>query len=668
MNNKIHLIPIMYWIKKIVYTTILTAIVFIASARAQKKAMVAQDSLIQYTTWKGFTRCDFYFKGMEARLIIPNKTLLGRPWVWRARFPDWHTDADSILISRGFYLTYVNTDDQIGSPAAVKIWDEFYEYLTQKYQLQKKVALMGVSRGGLYVYNWAKKNPEKVSCIYAEAPVCDFKSWPGGFGKSKGSPADWELVKKQYGFTSDEEARQYKNNPIDSLENLAAAKVPILHMIGLDDKIVPPDENTFPLVNKYIKLGGIATVVPCTNGAQKLEGHHFTIETPELVADFITYNRYKATSLNSTAFHQRYKNDLANAFSKFKSKGKGRVAFLGGSITYGHGWRDSVCAYLKKRFPETTFDFIQAGIPSMGSTPGAFRLEKDVLSRGEVDLLFEEAAVNDATNKYADEEQTRAMEGIIRHLRKSNPAINIVVMHFVDPDKMADYNNGIEPAVIVNHNKVAQHYQIPAINLAKEVTERINNGEFSWESDFKDLHPSPFGQGVYAKSIIQFLETANNISNEIIQYSIPEKLDKYCYDNGVLIDIAEAKKTTGWNIHPNWKPQDSSETREGFVNVPMLTSDKTGAVLKLNFSGTVAGMVVVAGPDAGMIEYRIDKQPWKKLNLFTSWSSSLHLPWYYTLAADLSAGKHMLEIKVVEEKDSRSNGNACRIRFFYTNK
>jgi len=41
---------------------------------------------------------------------------------------------------------------------------------------------VGVSRGGLYCYNWASQNPEKVACIYGDAPVCDVKSWPMGEG------------------------------------------------------------------------------------------------------------------------------------------------------------------------------------------------------------------------------------------------------------------------------------------------------------------------------------------------------------------------------------------------------------------------------------------------------------------------------------------------------
>jgi pimeloyl-ACP methyl ester carboxylesterase len=315
-------------------------------------------------------------------VIVPNKPLPGNPWIWKAQFLDWHTDTDSILIAQGFHLVFISADNQYGSPKAMVIWNKFYNFITQKYSLQKKVALEGVSRGGLYVYNWAKQNPEKVSCIYAEAPVCDFKSWPAGFGKGMGSKSDWELLKKEYGFANDDEAQHYLNNPIDGLETLANAKVPVLHTIGLNDEIVPVEENTFPMINKYIRLGGIATVIPCTKGKQTLNGHHFDIETPQIVADFIKHNTV-SSFLSSPDFHQLRKG-LPNCKISFTQNKQSRVAFLGGSITYNHGWRDSVSAYLTKRFKETTFDFVTAGIPSFGSVPNAFRLERDVILKGKI--------------------------------------------------------------------------------------------------------------------------------------------------------------------------------------------------------------------------------------------------------------------------------------------
>ena len=639
----------------------------------KKAVLVSQNFPGKKSDWKGFARYDFEFNGKKAFVIEPSKTTPGKPWVWRARFPGWHSEMDSILLSEGFHLAYLNTNDQFGSPKAMKSWDRFYKYLIRSHDFDKKVALEGVSRGGLFVYNWAKMHPDLVSCIYTEAPVCDFKSWPGGFGTGIGSEKAWKTLKEEYGFKSDAEAKKYVDNPIDNLENLAKAKVPVLHMISLTDSVVPPKENTFPLINKYLELGGIATVVTCTEGKQTLHGHHFPIETPRLGADFIKYySKPQAKPLDPSAYHN-VREGLKNSQIKFEHEKKGRVAFLGGSITYNGGWRDSITNYLKDRFPETQFEFIAAGIPSTGSTPGAFRMERDLFSNGPVDLLFEEAAVNDATNGRTDEEQIRAMEGIVRHARNLNPATDIVFMHFVDPGKMKLYREGQTPKVILNHEKVAEHYGIPSINLAKEVTDRIDAGEFTWKDDFKNLHPSPFGQGVYARSMIAMLENSWQgpaaEDDKIKSHILPAPLDESSYDNGVLIDISNAKISGDWKLVPNWEPQDGKGTRNNYTNVPMLIGERTNkGKASLTFVGNTVGIAVAAGPDAGVIDYRIDNGQWRKLDLLTNWSRSLHLPWFFTLASGLENKKHTLQIKVAEKEDPKRIGNTCRIRYFYINK
>lgn len=221
-----------------------------------------------------------------------------------------------------------------------------------------------------------------------------------------------------------------------------------------------------------------------------------------LIVVFNTYGQ----ELDEIYYHT-HRGSLNNSCQTFQKDGA-RVAFLGGSITHNPGWRDSLYTYFEHSYPETTFDFINAGIPSMGTTPGAFRFDRDVLKHGPVDLLFVEAAVNDATNGRTPTEITRAMEGIVRHALRVNPSTGIVIMHFVDPGKMESYRQGEVPQVIQLHEEVARHYNISSINLAKEVTDRIDAGEFDWENDFRDLHPSPFGQQVYARSMIRFMENA----------------------------------------------------------------------------------------------------------------------------------------------------------------
>jgi sialidase-1 len=263
------------------------------------------------------------------------------------------------------------------------------------------------------------------------------------------------------------------------------------------------------------------------------------------------------------------------------------------------------------------------------------------------------------------------MEGIIRHLRYSNPGMNIVMMHFVDPDKIDDYEMGLTPLVIKNHEKVARHYNIPSINLALEVTERIRKGEFNWEDDFRDLHPSPFGQGVYARSMITFLENAFwvDVNEEAVftNFIMPEKLDEYCYDKGKLIDIWKPEIINGWDIDPLWTPGDKAGVRANYHDVPMLVSNKPGSLLRFKFKAKAIGIAVAAGPDAGMIEYRIDDGDWQYLNLFTPWSMHLHLPWYYTLSSELPDKEHILELRTSKMKDEHSKGYSCRIRYFFMN-
>ncbi|MFT6807118.1 MAG: sialidase-1 [Saprospiraceae bacterium] len=374
--------------------------------------------------------------------------------------------------------------------------------------------------------------------------------------------------------------------------------------------------------------------------------------------------------LTSTDFHN-HRSNLSNAALRFDQEKTGRIAFLGGSITFNGGWRDSLEQYFTHRFPDTKFEFIRAGISSMGSTPSAFRLERDVLSKGRVDLLFQEAAVNDDTNGRTKKEQLRAIEGIVRNLRNSNPYIDIVLIHFVDPGKMVTYRADKIPDVIQAHESVAQHYNISSINLAKEVTERIDNGEFTWDGDFINLHPSPFGQGIYAYSMIEFLENNFDKNSEsqdkMLAHPIPAILTKGAYDNGRLINASEATYEEGWDLDENWIPVDNTGTRDNYHHVPMLISTTPRSQLQFLFTGSTIGIAVAAGQDAGIIEYRIDNGHWHQQNLFTKWSASLHLPWYFTLATDLSDSAHVLELKVAENRDERSIGNACRIRYFFIN-
>ena len=128
------------------------------------------------SVWNGFDRYDFTVDGKPVLVVTPKTNAPGKPWVWHGEFFGHKPNPDLALLGRGFHVVYMSVPDMLGAPPAVAHWNAFYGELTEKYGFAKKAALVGLSRGGLYCYNWATANPDKVACLYGDAPVCDFKN------------------------------------------------------------------------------------------------------------------------------------------------------------------------------------------------------------------------------------------------------------------------------------------------------------------------------------------------------------------------------------------------------------------------------------------------------------------------------------------------------------
>lgn len=357
---------------------------------------------------------------------------------------------------------------------------------------------------------------------------------------------------------------------------------------------------------------------------------------------------------------------LENSRRKFNDDKTGFVAYVGGSITFAKGWSQQVDAELQRRFPGTQFTFVHAGISSIDSSGHAFRLQKDVLEKGVPDLVFVEAAVNDLHNGRTEPERRRAMEGIVRRLRRANRFVDIVFLHFAEPRHTADYDAGRVPEIIGSHEAVAAHYQVPSVNLAHEVQRRMAAGQFEWKKDFKDLHPSPFGHELYYQAIRRLFDQAWSSPDlagaKPRAHTLPKPLDPFCYDAGAFVATTQAEDVRGFRFVDKWEPAKKAGTREGFVGVPMFVGEQPGDGFTLRFAGRGIGFFLVAGPDAGVIEYRIDDGPWQQRDTFTQWSPGLYLPWVTMLATDLTSGPHRLEVRLAEQKNAAATGSTLRIR------
>ncbi len=611
--------------------------------------------------WHGFDMHSFEVDGRPCRVVRPANAAPGNPWVWRARFPNFHIGSDRVLLARGFHVAYMDAAGMLGSDKALDHWDAFYDALTGRFGLATKPALEAVSRGGLFAYRWAARHPDRIACIYADTPVCDFKSWPLGNGIGRGSEPTWAEALKQYGLTQ-KEALAWDKNPIDVLAPIAEAGVRILHIVSLNDEIVPPTENTFVLAERYRALGGDIAVIEVAEGNERSGGHHFEHPDPVRVADFIELH---ASVTPDPDGYFTMRGSLDRCRKRFEQDLKGKVVFVGGSITnMDPGWRSMTRDYLRQRFPKTEFTFVNAGIPSTGSVFGAFRLTHDAFEGGAPDLVFEEAAVNDLHLSFSDSDILRGMAGILRRVRSAGPSTDAVVMHFVDPRHMKDYRKQETPRVIGIHERIAEHYGVPTIQLAREVTERIDAGQFEWKRDFKNLHPSAYGHRLYAAAIRRLLasawETPLAADAQPADHVLPEPLDPFSFSTGELVDPKLVTDREGFQWVESCDPRAhgvGGSVRPGYYDVPMLVGTTPGSRFSFTFTGRGVGMLCASGSDAGIIEFSIDDADWQTLDLKTS-HPGLHLPTIYVLADELAGdATHTLRVRLSAEREPA----ACRI-------
>ena len=221
--------------------------------------------------WQGFARTPVSLDGHSGFVTQPKEAAPGRPWIWRTSFPDYHREVDLALLRRGFHVGYLNVVNLLGSDAALDSMDRFHYRVTKQFGLAERPALYAVSRGGLHAYRYAARRPERIACLYADVPVMSLASWPLGAGATQ--PLQDAL--KHYGFADEAELQRFKGNPIDLLEPIAKARLPLRHILSLNDRVVPPEQNTLEAQRRLRALGHDLEIVTIAEGTAKSKGHQF---------------------------------------------------------------------------------------------------------------------------------------------------------------------------------------------------------------------------------------------------------------------------------------------------------------------------------------------------------------------------------------------------------
>ncbi|HEX3999014.1 MAG TPA: hypothetical protein VHX65_10720 [Pirellulales bacterium] len=179
--------------------------------------------------WFGecFNRFDFGLPGVEGTIdmIVPQAAASGKPWVFRCGYAGPEAAVDLALLAKGFHIVTGPVGYNADGPS-LQSWNAVYQLLID-HGFSKRPVLEGAGGAAGEAYAWAIANSDKVSCIYAENPLLH--------------------------------CNMTQAQPLDHLDVLAKAAVPLLHVCGSLDPLL--ERQTRVAERRYHELNGEITVL-----------------------------------------------------------------------------------------------------------------------------------------------------------------------------------------------------------------------------------------------------------------------------------------------------------------------------------------------------------------------------------------------------------------------
>lgn len=235
------------------------------------------------SSFLGYACADFTFDGRACKIVKPKVAAKRHPWFWRARFWGHEAQTDIALLQQGFQIVYCDVAELLGNAEAINHWNAFYQLL-RKDGLSKKGSFVGMSRGGVYAFNWAAANADKVACVYVDNPLLNVPSWAAQFTKTANPTDDmFKAFKTDYGLTTNDEVMNFKGSPVDKVKQIVKGKYPILILCADADEAVIPQENTLLFEQKVKALNGDITVIHKPG----FKHHPHSLPNPAPIVDFI---------------------------------------------------------------------------------------------------------------------------------------------------------------------------------------------------------------------------------------------------------------------------------------------------------------------------------------------------------------------------------------------
>lgn len=352
-----------------------------------------------------------------------------------------------------------------------------------------------------------------------------------------------------------------------------------------------------------------------------------------------------------------------------------KVAFLGGSITYGGSANPRLTNrystlvienFFKEKFPNKTVEEINAGIGGTPSEYGVFRTYEHI-AKHQPDVVFVEFAVNDegyVLTETGKRDVRSNMEGIVRQLLELPKVPTIIFLYTHDT-----YSNGSTPlsgdldASIAEHQKIADYYGIGTINLHEYIKAEEAKGTFVWYDRNNPasttaltndaVHPNNNGHKAYADYI------TSKFNENYGEYFKKPIMGKPHYERGYIFQNPEIIKYDNENVtySGSWvKSHEAGFTYDSTAYPSTawdgwILSKTPGDTATFTFTGRSIGISygysMIRG---GRIKCTVDKGTENQISwetTLTPTSSESYSTTYNLISRNLTYGEHTLTVENV---------------------
>jgi len=358
----------------------------------------------------------------------------------------------------------------------------------------------------------------------------------------------------------------------------------------------------------------------------------------------------------------RPRDGLGNVMAKLEAGQAVRIAYFGGSITAAHGWRPKSLAWLRQQFPKAKIEETNATIGGTGSDLGVFRYQQDVLQH-KPDLVFVEFSVNDGGTP--PEAICRAMEGIVRQTWRADPSIDLCFVYTFVVGYEKDLDRGLCPPAPSAHERIAEHYGIPSVNVALRVAALAREGKLVFKADKDDKSPQLAGKLIFSNDGVHPLDAGHELYLQVLREVMPEiqKQPKHAprelkaplrpdnWEKAKLVAVDEKMLQGSWH---KLDPKQGLGKAFGSRLPVIWEGSKPGDKLQFGFKGTMAGLYDLMGPDSGQLLWTVDGRPNGPRPRFDRYCTYHRLA-SLRLAEGLEDKEHLVAVEIHPQQPDRSS-------------